>query len=734
MAYKQQVIQIMPKGLNLLPPGDAPDGAALALTGWWPGAIGKLQQAKGWVQRNDTDVTDAIHSISETQGRVYYAADDDLYQMGRGEPEPIDSGYDGWPLSLVGAGKYMWIMNRARQRKDDGINTYDWVSVETPNGTATVISVGAGSLLEGTYQYYVTFVNADGDESNPSPALTAIFALDNSVVIERPSATGTYTSWNLYRQSPGSASVYKVNIQPIPWATDEYTDYGDVEHEQTDEDLIGRGEVMEEDHDPPPAARVMADKTYNDRLVVANTAAHPNRVYFTRSGQYSFFPSGQFLDCGNDQGDPILHISCKPGYIVFYRQRSIWRLVGDFDDQNARMEPFVPDIGVVGMRAVAVSSQGDFFVGGREGLATGVYRCSDWAEKVSAKIEPVFQSFDLDEYELLSQPDAWTNETVVGCALGFCDEKLWFSYPGRPRDYSDPPGTNTQSFIYDVPTQRWFARRGGFQCFYAGSLAWYGGGIEGGVMALDQALTDNGNPMPMVFQSQYEDAGFPDREKTWADLIVNHHTQASTALKLTIRLNKLRTGGGVDEFDLVNFSSPTETRSVFPLKYPDNYVLPAKRGLPIRSLSLSVRIAGDGYGFTSIDTPLHLHYYLEARRGVTFDSGPTDHGYAGVKVVNEVEIDMDASDAPAALTIWTDKPGDVLTKRVDGHLISATNGRQIVSIVLDSKIEGKLLRYQVAGDDVQIYAFRAKIIPIGVYVDGSVSEVWESEAESMVSP
>src|SRR5690349_18792047 len=52
VAYKLQELKIVPNGLNLAPPGDqVASGDCLDLAGWWPSAVGKLQQTRGWTPR-----------------------------------------------------------------------------------------------------------------------------------------------------------------------------------------------------------------------------------------------------------------------------------------------------------------------------------------------------------------------------------------------------------------------------------------------------------------------------------------------------------------------------------------------------------------------------------------------------------------------------------------------------------------------------------------------------------
>lgn len=725
MAYKLHERKIIPGGLNLAPPEDqTAENDSLVLDGWWPSSIGKLQQTRGQTSRSVAVAAEA-HSIAEENGRVYFGSASSLYQIGRAAGAAIQTGFDGQPLGLLGFQNYMWIMNRSLQLRDNGTTLIPW-GVETPPAAPTHALATGEHLPDGFYDYFVTWVDNGFFESNPSPVLqidTGAGADDWKITITRPTATDPTRifGWNVYRRSPGTYAVYKVNVNVIaPYSSvTDYVDEGALGGAagQSAEVLIGRGEELGENHDAPPAARVLADAPFNGRIIAASTAAYPNRLYYTESGQPSFFPLDNFVDCGDDTGDEILRVSVKPGMLIIYRQRSIWRHIGDFDDDTARIEAFVPELGIVSANAVAPTARGDFFIGGREGVADGVYLLADWPEKVSKNIEPIFQEFQLPWYGLLTQSQ------TAKCALGYNAGRLWFSYP---------TGGNRQTFILDVETRRWFANQfaaAAYSVFYNGGQFFYAGwGVQ--VVSLEDGLTINGSGIFLDYKTPYLDCGYPDNEKTWADLVITHHTHSVT-LYIGIRINNNRTGGGIDEFVLATISSATLTRQVIPLVYPNTYATVAVRGKPIKALNLSVEITGTGPtgGFLEIDSPILLHYYLEARKGVTFDSGITDHGTPAFKMVDQVEIDLDASAGAATLQIGSDYPDAVVVDRLGAGLaIAQTDGRQVVTIVLETPIEGKLLRYQLATDTaLQVYGFRARVLPIGVFLDGTVEDLWKSE-------
>ena len=797
MAYRLEEQKIIPGGLNLLAPGDqvAP-GDCLDLTGFWPGAAGRLEQTPGYLAQTLTYVT--CDSVCEASGRIYYGGAGNLYQVSRNAGAAIDTGYDGYPLGLISFLGYCWIMNQSKQRKDDGTTVTDWTpaapgapTVTNPsissapaavsecdpanpgpdgyftainmftnasvdgmvvggsvtvagnasaacNGTWIITAVYTGSLnllvlkalldpatvfgLNGTFtyatpgaalgdfEYYVTWQYPDLGESNPcaKQALSVTGAgtkvtVDISGLVVPSGVIG----WNVYCKRPSLSLPYRVNTDVIPIATTSYDDFADLAHGQDDGYLQQMGAVMEADHDPAPAARIVANQTFNDRIVVANSAAYPNRIWYTPPRQPGFFRGsgdavdGDWVDIGTDRGDQILFMSVRPNLIVVYRAKSIWRIIGDFDDPNGRIEIVVPDLGVVGPRAVVTTSIGDFFRG-----PESIYRFNgDWAQEIALKLEPVFRGQTTENF----QPEGSAYRS--NCALGFRNGRLWVTW-------FNSGGTPAGTFVYHTDTDRWFAQSTGYGAYASGTN--FLGAAYLGVFTLE--TTDPSASYGLLaYQSAYIDCGVPDHQKTFSDLVLSHNT-ANQTLTLTVRVDK-----NADSFTLTTIQSNALTKQIIPLVYPVGH---ANVGQQIKAFNLSLRITGSGVNGTFVDSPMLLHYYLEARKGKWFDSDETNHGVERVKQLDRVELDVDASSGNATFQAYTDIPGGVQASRVI-TTINQTMGRQVQLLVL-SPVYGRLIRYEVTtANDFQIYGMRARILPIGVYLDGTVGDYWQPQAISL---
>ena len=832
MAFEPIPLKIVPKGLDLVPPGDqVAEGDCLDLTGWWPGSTGRLQQARGWVKKNTGGGN--LNSLAESDGQLFFSDGSTLYQgtENGAAATAIDTGYDGKALGLCGYQHVMWVMNRSKQRRvGTGPNTpvplSNWGNaIATPTAPSGVIS-GGGGLADGQHSWFVTFVDEYGYETNPSPAFEVttpslatpfndgtVHLIQNSTAvvltpsltsgwgpqidgqqflvpydyptitppspsgytityvdathgtispawfgathaaiayeiysaknvakaaITRPStADPTVTGWNVYHQSPGTDGPYQCNLlgalgylaagsDPKQLSATVYMDYGDAAHGQDDTSLLDADMLMEADHDPPPACSVMAAAPYNGRIVVANSAAYPNRIWYTNALEPNYFPgsgnpqSGNWVDIGNDSGDAILNLSVRPGMLLVYRQKSIWRVIGDLGDPTSTIGPLIPNMGIVGPRAVVGTSNGDIAVV-KQGQAYGLYRVTDWEQRISGKVEPIFNGIGAECYPAMNAAAAST------CALGYQLGRLWFAYPDGSNTYPNRVlicDVEQDSFSFSV-AGRWFSRYGVFGAFLHGSLFFLGAG-SGKVYSLEDGSGDeDGSNTSLAFQSAYLDGGSPDHEKTFGDLVISHNTLGAT-LTVTIKVNK-----GADSFVLTTISSASLTRQEIPMLYPAGH---ANAGQPIEGFNLAVRIAGNGpiaFPGAIIDSPIIVHAFLKPRKAMTWDSGPTDHGSTGAKVVDAVEVDMDGG--AAKLFIQTDVPGGVLIERTAGGtgiVVPATSGRQTQRIVLPAPINGRLLRYQVyasGSTPILVYKVRPRILPVGVFADGTMGDSWYTE-------
>lgn len=713
MAYAPKELRVAPGSLNVLTPGDQdPQIESLQLTDWWPAAGATLEQAPSPVTLFGGGPYDGI---MKTGDNVYTSGGDGQVFCNGSQ---IDSGYGvAYPTGMLAFQGFAWFMSQSKQARHDGTNMYPW-AMPAPGSAPGLADAGADTgvkryPLQDTYCF--TWVSPNG-ESNPSPS--AVFgppddSTGHSTVITR---TGTpppgVTGWNIYRQVPGlggdstdaNTVPYLLNATPIPIATSSLWDTGSEGNNLDDASLLRLGIIIDATHDPAPPAAVIANQSFNGRIVVGNSTAHPNRIWWTPALEPGYFRGagdtydGDWTDVGTDREDEIRAIVVRPGMLVIYRAKSIWRHIGDLGDDNAVLEPACLDVGIAGVRAVASTAAGDYFAG------TGgdaVYRFNnDWPIKISQRIEPLLRGLPNEFYG--AQDPNYAKVFAIGHHRG----RVYCSYA--------PLTVPKCSFIYHIESDRWFASSALYAAYVDAGDSFLGAN-ETGAIELESQYAYSA---AISYQTQFQDCNQPDHEKTWGDLVIVHNTQGAT-IYVDCILNK-----GQISFNLVNFSSTSRTRSIFPLNYPSDFIATSLRGQPIECHNISIRLSGGGAGGSVpvvIESPLLLHYYLQARRAKSFDSGNTRHNLDGVGRIDQIEVDIDVSSPGAAVHIQSDIPGGVMTDRTPlGVQIPTTNGRQVFRLVPPASIDGRLFRHQISTiGTMRVYAYRVRMLPIGVYLDGA---------------
>jgi len=140
-----------------------------------------------------------------------------------------------------------------------------------------------------------------------------------------------------------------------------------------------------------------------------------------------------------------------------------------------------------------------------------------------------------------------------------------------------------------------------------------------------------------------------------------------------------------------------------------------------------VVIEGDASS-TVIIYAVYLHWYAEARKALTFDSGVVDLGTERVKRADEIEFDIEA-EGPVEWELYSDLPGGAMALRASGQWQPAPGRATHVARFLP--VEGRKLRLLVLSTDgvspFRLHGIRVRALPIGEYVDGAAGDYWESQ-------
>ena len=99
-----------------------------------------------------------------------------------------------------------------------------------------------------------------------------------------------------------------------------------------------------------------------------------------------------------------------------------------------------------------------------------------------------------------------------------------------------------------------------------------------------------------------------------------------------------------------------------------------------------------------------------------------------VKQFKDLNIDFDISGSGnVTVAFWTDMPGGTMSSR-KSVTYTATTGRVTKTIPLDG-IEGTLMKLVVTpatGTVCRLYAATVRLRPVGVYLDGTVGDIWQT--------
>src|SRR6185503_5307752 len=338
---------------------------------------------------------------------------------------------------------------------------------------------------------------------------------------------------------------------------------------------------------------------------------------------------GNWNDVGGS-GEAIVAITVHEGYLLIWKSNSIWRVIGDPDDSGGQYEFVGVKLGVVGPKALVTGDQGVYFCD-----TEGVYLFAGrTAQKLSQKIAPIFRGQTVTLASGVTIPPISSSARSKIC-LELVNGRLYMSYPESGQS------SNNVTIVYHVETQRWYRDSRAFSAFYNEANTLLAGTSGGTVLALETGSSDATVAIPIAYQSKYYDLGAPDAEKTLNDFEIEY--SSPVALTVTAFLNN----GAAMALGTVPASASLQKKTL-QFNEEDGQ----------KAFNCSIRITG------SADTEIYikglwLHYYLEARKGSSFDTDESDFGVPGVKEYRQIELDIDCV-AATELKVLTDLPSNAM--------------------------------------------------------------------------
>lgn len=563
---------------------------------------------------------------------------------------------------------------------------------------------GLNAPIEGDVYYAVSFDTAEGHETNAGPPSETIHVDKQAVTLNGipVSPDPQVTKRQIYRGGGTLGEAYRVGTLNDN-VTTTYVD------RLPDADAIN-AKMLETDRDPPPPAMGMAGP-YFGKLLAYGSDVHPNWLWWTKVNQPSCWPGSSTEEGSHepigDDGERLLRVTTHKRLAILYKAGTIWRLLGDPDDEGATIEQTNANIGILGPGAVADAGSLDYFAGPQ-----GVYSFDfDKERKVSDKLDPIFKGAHTRlADEIVIPPISSQREYRARVVLAYANDLLYLSYPEEGHQWP------TITVVYNPKSEQWVSMRTaaaldrGFTALYSegesGELV--AGSASGRAYAFGSGTTDAGQPLSLRYLSGYHNQGLPDNEKLYEDLVIEHNTGGSS---ITV---KLLFADGTEELALGSINSLIRTPSIFQLN----------EGKGRRAYNAAVFL--DGEVTTEVVIyGIFLHAEAEPRLARSWDSGVFDCGTDQVKEIDGLEFDIDAG-APVTWSLYGDVPGGNLSQRKTDNL-AATGGRKtvLVSFALVEARRGRIYLSSPFGS-FRLYAARVRVRPVGEYFDGSAGEIWES--------
>jgi len=643
------------------------------------------------------------------------------------------------------------------------------VSASDGNGPANLLISGTPVLPNGTYRFYLTFQSTDFSvESNPSPPSPPVVVANGAITVTIPALdapTDTRVGFiNIYATGGTLSAAYRVGQVASTVAAPATTFPDSI----ADLQATQNGIVMSIVNGLPPACSGIIGPQFS-QLMAFSTVANPNRVYYTQPGLPQYWNTdpqvGDFFDVGLS-GEAIVWATIHANLTVFYKERSIWILIGS--PLTGQLEQMYEGAGLCGQFALAPAGQVDYYISAN-GLCL-----FDMTEShvLSGNILPLFNQNLANSGPLTTpgsvMPGSFFNSRSTACyaiALGHAMGRLYIAYAenslgsvttggpdaGAAASYNllvfdEGPEPERNAYLASQRPGRWFYHRnaiantvgGFFGFFFDGTnmigLSGVGAGAAQGFSLADFrtfAGTDPGNvPITCVYQSHFEDCGMPQIPKVWLEVVIDIETIAVGGT-IYVAFNNGVGANVQDSDEPPNSYSPaltaiggfgtTARRSI-------SYALP---GGGIEALNMSVALLANAAAGTIIHN-VYLYYYEEARLAILATTLPTDLGIGKVKQCKELQLDIDSTGGTVQVTIMSDLPGNALATRQSPVVAENSRGVFKYPFAITEGFLWKLIFY--GPSYFRLYSARMLVRVLGVFVEGYESAagfLWDSMQQDL---
>jgi hypothetical protein len=396
------------------------------------------------------------------------------------------------------------------------------VMPEQPANAATVAVSGAG-VMEGTYQYYITFISADGIDSEPSAISLAVTAAVNKVQLSNipvAATSGNSTGRRIWRNLTSGSTWY-----PITTLSDNTTtDYLD----NAQDAIVDTTTELDLQTVRFPPCRYLIN--HQDRLVGIHCETSDGDLKTVFISKYQVPESCPLLAPLDETDDPTqgariptideaTAVYSFGNVLLCWMRGSCYRLIGD-NPNNWSFDKWI-DNGCTAHRSVTSHRNLLFWLG-----PDGVYMAENW-QTVTRISDPIREDLEAIPASGMAR------------AHGFIwDDRYYILFP-------------TKAFVFDLRYKQWGEHTGWL--WRNSTVSRNTGAAKEKIYAnlynttevweLETGTDDDGTAIEAVWESKDKDFGHFGREKRVHRIIAAFKTGSGTA---TVEL--YRSGELLDTF------------------------------------------------------------------------------------------------------------------------------------------------------------------------------------------
>ncbi|MEW6214099.1 MAG: hypothetical protein AB1478_02675 [Nitrospirota bacterium] len=352
-----------------------------------------------------------------TTRRIYYSTDDSAFSL-------LTTRTTGYRSSFVDYEDWLYFLDiQDEPKRWNGTSFTKW-GIAAP-GTAPTLAEGSAGNLSGTYQYKITFLNAEGTESANSPASSKITVSSKIIELSAiPTSTdGQVTKRRVYRFGGTLTDYYLINAIN----DNTTTTYSD---NTIDTDV---GPLLDP-YDRYPAPNAKASTVHYNRIFLSNIlyggVKSPHGFLWSRARRPENFYDPSNPDPAGTKGKNVLEVVEMGESVYFLTEETIYALRGANED-TFYLDPTYVQIGCFSKDSVCklgtsvgyLGSDGYYFFNGLS------------SKKITDKVESVFTN-DLNKSQIAK----------VGGVFNQRKNRIYITYPKSPA--TDPD----RILIYDLLT------------------------------------------------------------------------------------------------------------------------------------------------------------------------------------------------------------------------------------------------------------------------------------------